>query len=251
MGRRIIYKIPDDGKNKIVDEEWDDIGRLQHWYNSEFRWSTGRIAFRRFVMFENFDEFSENGQPRSEIIRDRMRALRKKGLAPYQIAEILENDQLVTVKWGGYYDGCLASGFTRVADNEWNAYLVCDFLLKASRITRNASIEVEDEGRFLKTRRAVFHHGEVRVRETDLPPESSMVGGSPRVFSVVDSGKYDRHRRLRNSIPEFKWLKADDRRSLLEDWNWLGYDDRYDANGDDHRGTDLNDKVVKVRVQRP
>ncbi len=34
MARRIKYWIEDNGKNFMTDDEWDEIMKLQRWYNS-------------------------------------------------------------------------------------------------------------------------------------------------------------------------------------------------------------------------
>ena len=245
MGRRIIYRIEENGANRLTDEEWDEVDRLQHWYNSEFSWSTGRLAFRRFVLFPNNEDFENLGTPVWDVISKRHQLLRAEGLTELEIISQMEKDRLVVVKWGGYYDNCLASGFTRVADNEWNAYLACDFLLKASTLLPNATINVSDEGKFVKT-------GEVGLRNASVILNRSLLNSdmeaedlfrTRRIFSVVDAEKYNRHPSFRNIIPEFNKLKASERKKLVRNWNWLGYEGNFDAHGDDQRGFDLNAKV--------
>ncbi|MCX6141768.1 MAG: hypothetical protein NTZ35_00970, partial [Ignavibacteriales bacterium] len=147
MGRRIIYRIYDREGNRFTEGEWEEIDRLQHWYNSEFSWSTGRLGVKRYIFFPNAEDFQNVETPIREVIGQRHASLRQQGLSKPEIVSQMEKDNLITVKWGGYYDNCLASGFTRVADNEWNAYLVCDFLLKASTLCPDARISAFDEGK--------------------------------------------------------------------------------------------------------
>lgn len=247
MGRRIIYRIEDRSSNRFTDEEWDEVERLQHWYNSEFAWSTGRLALRPYVVFPNTEDYGNREIPVWDLIAKRHRLLLADGLTEREIVSLMERDKLIIVKWGGYYDNCLASGFTRVADNEWNAYLVCDFLLKASTLIPNATISLADEGKFIKTGLL-----ELRNATAALPGDvycsvnqAEDLCRTRRIFSVVDPEKYERHPSFGNIIPEFSKLKASERKELVRNWNWLGYEGNFEVEGDDRKGFDLN---VKVRL---
>jgi hypothetical protein len=250
MSRRIIYRIDDRKGSIFTESEWEGIDRLQHWYNSEFSWSTGRLAMKRYVVFPNSEDFQNVESPIWEVIGQRHASLRSQGLSGSEIIAQMEKDKLIIVKWGGYYDNCLASGFTRVADNEWNAYLVCDFLLKASTLCPNATISALDEGRFIKTGEAHFRDGSVEIGPDEEMTDKEMqdLCATRRVFSVVDAEKYDRHPAFRNVIPEFNRLKMSERNKLVKNWNWLGYEGNFDANGDDLGGFDLNTKVRSFAV---
>lgn len=245
MGRRIIYRIEDRSSNRFTDEEWDEVERLQHWYNSEFSWSTGRLALRPYVVFPNTEDYGNREIPVWDLIAKRHRLLLADGLTEREIVSLMERDKLIIVKWGGYYDNCLASGFTRVADNEWNAYLVCDFLLKASTLIPNATISLADEGKFIKTGLL-----ELRNATAALPGDvycsvnqAEDLCRTRRIFSVVDPEKYKRHPSFGNIIPEFSKLKASERKKLVRNWNWLGYEGNFEVDGDDRKGFDLNAKV--------
>lgn len=142
MARTIHYKILDDPHNKITDQEWEDVLKLQHWYNSEFIWTAGRLAFKMYAVFSNGEGFDGDEKKMMECITQRQRELRNRGLSENEIILQLASDSLVIAKKGGYMDNCLASGFTKVAGNEFNAYLVCEFLLKASMIAKNAEVSI-------------------------------------------------------------------------------------------------------------
>jgi hypothetical protein len=156
----------------------------------------------------------------------------------------LEVDHLVFVKWGGYYDNCLASGFTRVADNEWNALLVCDFLLKVSTLIPHVVVSIHDEGRFVRTKRLWLRDGVAMLQRkpSELPPQMGELVKRKQFFSIVNPDRYDRHPSLRNSIPNFKDLDDADRRALLKDWNWLGFGNKYET-VERSGGVDLNQKL--------
>jgi hypothetical protein len=250
MGRRIIYRIEEREENTFSESEWNDVLRLQHWYNSEFTWTAGKIAFKRYVLFPNAEDFSDLDVSVWELIARRHQSLQQEGRSDEEIVRQLERDRLVTVKWGGYFDQSLASGFTRVADNEWNAYLVCEFLLKASTILKESTIVVSDEGKFIKTGRLSMRDGVVLLEEDNI---ESVVRGfvdAGHIFSLVNPGKYDKHPAFKNIIPEFNSLKKGERRAVVRNWNWLGYEDGYDVAGDDIDGFDLNSKVRAFRLLR-
>lgn len=150
------------------------------------------------------------------------------------------------MKKGGYSDDCLASGFTRVAGNEFNAYSVCDFLLKASRIAKHASITVHDEGEFIKPKDVIFRNGGVLLQTSDQSKFSyyrAMIENH-HVFAIVDSAKYDHVPQFQTTINDFNSLPLDEKDQILKDWNWLGFENNYDVNGDDIQGFDLNTKVA-------
>ncbi|HEX9614258.1 MAG TPA: hypothetical protein VGA55_02070 [Bacteroidota bacterium] len=244
MSRRIIYKIEDRPEYLVTDEEWDEIKRLQHWYNSEFTWTTGKLSFRRYLMFPNAEEFAGLDMSVWKIIEDRKVKLRGMGMTESEIVAQLELDHLVFVKWGGYYDDCLASGFTRVADNEWNAFLVCDFLLKVSTLIPHVLIDILDEGRFVRTKRLFLRDGVAMLQKkpSELAPQLGELVKRKQFFSIVDPGKFDKHPSFKNSIPNFNDLDDEDKRALLKNWNWLGFGNKYE-NSDDTGGVDLNQKL--------
>ncbi|MGO9481570.1 MAG: hypothetical protein ACLP05_07310 [Candidatus Kryptoniota bacterium] len=242
MARSIFYRIVDDGRNFVSSEEWDAIRGLQHWYNSEFFWTGGKLNLRRFIVFPNYDRV---GNETAKINREFSR-LEKAGYSEEEIVDRLEANGLIIVKRGGYEDGMIGSGFTRVADNEFNAFLVLDFLLKVSRIAATAMLEVYDEGNFVKTHSIRLENGDGTLIEKSVDVEIlEEVKKTHRVFAVVNPDKYDGHSEFTNSVNNFNELQADERARVVENWNWLGYESKtnFDFNGDDFFGFDLNQKL--------
>ncbi len=245
MARRIFYRVWDDGNNFISSEEWDAIRSLQNWYNSEFFWTGGRINLRRFVVFPNYDSVGND----TAKIREQFSELDKAGYSEEEIVNELEKKGLIVVKRGGYEDGMIASGFTRVADNEFNSFLVLDFLLKVSRIALTATLEVLDEGNFVKTHTIRLINGDAVVKESEVSAEVlNEVKASRRIFAVVNPDKYDGHAEFSNRVIEFNELQPYERVKVVEDWNWLGYESKvnFDFNGDDFFGFDLNQKLCHL-----
>lgn len=245
MARKLYYKLPDNGVNVLRPAEWEEITKLEHWYNSEFMWTGGKLAFKMYAVFPNFDHPFVSEDELWNHITARRKELRDSGRNEQEIIQTLEYENLIIAKKGGYFDGCLASGFTRVAANEWNAYLVCEFLLRASRIARDASFFISDEGQFIKAKQIIFRNGTVIIPihdEMRIAYYNAMVSNR-HVFSVVDAAKYDQFPSFKNTINDFNDLDIDQRRSIVRDWRWLGFEDDYDINGDDIQGYDLNKKV--------
>lgn len=253
MARRLYYKIIDDGKNFISDLQWDEILRLQHWYNSEFVWTAGRLSFKMYAVFPNIDSMTTNEDDLWAQIRGRHCSLRSEGISENEIIRNLEAEGLVIAKKGGYFDGCLASGFTRVAGNEFNAYLVCEFLLKASIAAPGVIIVVCDEGEFIKPRNIRIQQGKIILSQPEKSKLSyyQLMVANRHVFAIVDTAKYDHFPKYETTIADFNDLPADEQHIILKDWNWLGFENNYDINGDDIQGFDLNRKVVSFEINPP
>lgn len=244
MSRRIVYKIRDLPEYHVTEEEWDEIKRLQHWYNSEFTWSTGKLAFKRYIAFPNGDEFAGLDTPIWQLIGDRKARLQSQGMSEYAIIEQLERDRLIVVKWGGYFDDCLASGFTRVADNEWNAFLVCDFLLKVSTLVPHVLIEINDEGRFVRTRKIWLRDAVAMLPRTmDLPETETAFVKKKQFFAFVDPREYEKHPVFKNSVPGFNALESEERKAVVRNWNWLGFGNAADTGDFEPGMVNLNVKV--------
>lgn len=242
MARRLFYRVFDNGDNFISGEEWEEIHTLQDWYNIEFFWTGGKLDFRRFVVFPN----SELAGVTPAKVRREFSIMKEAGLSEEEIIARLESRKLIIVKRGGYEDGMIGSGFTRVADNEFNAFLVVDFLFKVSRIAPTASIEVFDEGDFVKTHSVSLNNGDCFVTINQVPTEIlEDVRTSRKVFAIVNPNKYDGHPDLTNYVGEFNELVPAEKAKVVANWNWLGHESKvdYDYNGDDFCGYDLNQKL--------
>ncbi len=249
MARRIFYRVTDDGKNFISGEEWEEIHSLERWYNLEFFWTGGKLNFKRFIIFPNYELVGAA----SNKVREEFSKLERTGLSEEEIVDKLESRGLIIVKRGGYEDGMIGSGFTRVADNEFNAFLVLDFLVKVSRIAPTAVVEVFDEGNFVKTHSIHLKSGGALVLQEHASPELvDEVRARRRVFAIVNPDKYNGHPEFSNRVNDFNELLPDERAKVLEDWNWLGHESKanFDFNGDDFFGFDLNQKLSFLHVGR-
>jgi hypothetical protein len=251
MGRKLYYRVEDAPSNTISDEEWDRTLRLQKWYNSEFIWSCGRLAFKMFSVFPNWEYLSIDSEAYWDTVRKRTKELRRTLSSENEVTRTLESEKLIVVKKGGYFDGSIASGFTKVAGNEFNAFLVCEFILKASMIAPKAEFILRDEGKFVKCREVRLREGKVKIRTKDprALERARELLETRRVFSIVNPSKYDQFPKFKTVVAGFNDLEEDDRRTIVRDWNWLGFTGSYDRDGDDLEGYDLNQKVRAFEVE--
>lgn len=250
MPRALRYFIPEITDNGISNEEWKEIAQMQHWYNSEFIWSCDRLALKRFILFANYDRLPEMPY-RTAKFHFRKRFLAKKIELRDEIAAVraMEEEGLFSVRWGGVRDNSIASGVTRVADNEFNAYLTCEFLLKCSTIARAATFHVEDEGGFILPGRAMFRDGSVLIAKDDLYPEGIDVPlDVPQVFSVVNPAKYDDHPRFEQSVEDFEDLDDEEIHAATQTFGVLGFAPNYDSAWGDNEGLNLQLRARRVEL---
>jgi len=250
MPRALRYYIEDSESNRIEDAEWKEIARLQHWYNSEFIWSCDKIGLKRFIIFPNYDKIPDMPYHTAKY-HFRKRLLQKKIELQDEVGAVraMEAEGLFHVRWGGVRDGSIASGITHVADNEFNAYLLCEFLLKCSVIATNASFMVEDEGRFILTKRAGFRNGEILLFREDIYDEKEEIPlDLPQVFSVVNPDKYNEHPRFSQSVEDFDDLDDEQILETVHNYGTLGFAQNYETAWGDGEGLNLQQRARKLSV---
>ena len=250
MPRALRYYIEDSADNTIPNTAWPEIVRLQHWYNSEFIWSCDKIGLKRYMLFPNYDRIPDMPYHTAKY-HFRKRLLQKKIELQDEIGAVraMEEEGLFTVRWGGVRDDSIASGITHVADNEFNAYLLCEFLLKCSTIASEATFVAEDEGRFILTRRAAFRNGEIQIRREDVyPREESIPLDVPQVFSVVNASKYDDHPRFAQNVEDFDDMDEETITETVHEYGVLGFAQNYETAWGDAEGLNLQLRARKVVV---
>jgi len=249
MPRALRYYVDDSAGNTLTNSAWSAIARLQHWYNSEFIWSCDRIGLKRYILFPNYEQIPDMPYHTAKY-HFRKRLLAKKIELQDEVAavRVMEEEGLFTVRWGGARDNSIASGITHVADNEFNAYLLCEFLLKCSTIATDASFTVEDEGRFVVCRRVAFRNGEVLAWKSDVSPDQEVSLDIPQLFAVVDAARYDNHPRFTQSIEDFDDLDEETRIESTSDYRALGFANNFDTAWGDGGGLNLQARARKVSI---
>lgn len=249
MPRALRYFVENTPDNVITNGEWAEIAHLQHWYNSEFIWTCDRIGLKRYILFPNYESMPEMPYNTARYhFRRRLLARKIELKNEVDAVKAMEDEGLFHVRWGGIRDDSLASGITHVADNEFNAYLLGEYLLKSSTIARNATFVVEDEGRFVLCGRVAFRDGEVRVRGRDLYPDGNIPLDIPQLFSVVDPSRYDDHAYFTQSVEDFDELDNEARVESTSKFRTLGFADNYDTAWGDAEGLNLQMRARKVEL---
>lgn len=250
MPRALRYFVDDAADNSISNDEWKQIAQLQHWYNSEFIWSCDRLSIKRFIIFANYEAIPDMPY-RTAKYHFRKRFLARKIELQDEIAAVkaMEDEGLFSVRWGGVRDNSIASGITRIADNEFNAYLLCEFLLKSSTIARGATFHVEDEGRFVLPGRAMFRDGVIMVLRDDLYPNGGDIPlDIPQIFAVVNPAKYDEHPSFEQSVEDFDDLDDEAINAKSQEFGVLGFAPNYDSAWGDNEGLNLQQRARKVEL---
>lgn len=252
MPRALRYYVPDTGSDLLPNAIWKEVARLQHWYNSEFIWSCDRIGLKRYILFPNYDHIPDMPYHIARY-HFRKRLLAKKIELQDELAAVraIEEEGLFTVRWGGVRDDSVASGITHVADNEFNAYLLCEFLLKCSTLSPEAEFYVEDEGRFILTKKAMFKNGEVIVKPEDAWPNLGnrpVPIEPPQVFAVVNPAKYDEHPNFTQTIDDFEDLDEEAQIAQVRGYGQLGFTNNYETAWGDNDGLNLQQRVRKIVV---
>ena len=252
MPRALRYYVPETGQDLLPNSVWKEISRLQHWYNSEFIWSCDRIGLKRYILFPNYDHIPEMPYHVARYhFRKRLLAKKIELQDELAAARAMEEEGLFTVRWGGVRDSSVASGITHVADNEFNAYLLCEFLLKCSTLAPEAEFRIEDEGRFILTRNAAFRNGEVIVAPGDAWPtlgDRPIPLDPPQVFAVVNPSKYDQHPGFTQTVDDFDDLDEETQIAEVRGFGHLGFTNNYETAWGDNDGLNLQQRVRKIVV---
>ncbi len=248
MPRALRYYIADNPDNAITNEQWAQIARVQHWYNSEFIWSCDRIGLKRYILFPNYAKLPEMPYATARF-HFRKRLLAKKIELQDEIAAVQQmvDEGYFDVRWGGVRDESIASGISHVADNEFNAYMVCEFLLRCSTIATDATFEVEDEGRFVLPGHAMFRNGAVLVHRQRLYKDAVELD-PPQVFAVVNASKYDEHPPFNQQIEDFGELSEEEVAEEVSRAGTLGFSENFDSAWGDAEGLNLQNRARKVVV---
>jgi hypothetical protein len=250
MARRLHCYVAGNQENTITDTEWEQIRKLQHWYSSEFIWTAGKPALKMFAVFPNLDHPLADDNLLMDYISDRWNALSGTGLTENEILRKMRDEKLILLKEGGYHDGCLISGSVRVANNEWNAYLFTELILKASLLAPAAEFELHDEGEFIRWRPVYLKNGAVllRLRSQQQYSRVKRIVEQNNLFAHINSHEYDNHPDYRTLVTGFPKMEREERQDVLKNWNWHGYNSIMQNDGNDTPMYDLTTKVKEIHL---
>lgn len=165
MGRTIHYEIT----GAIADDQWDGIDKLQDGYNQKYRWSCECLSLTRIPFWyprwpnqfkdSKFDK-GITANKAWEIINRQLDGLSGVTLEK-KVFELV--DEKILVLGERSKKDITASGFTKVADNEWNAQLVIAFLTETSKIAKNFPVKIYDEGDYILCHYIIIRNGVVSL----------------------------------------------------------------------------------------
>lgn len=251
MARRLHCFVRRNEENVITDTEWEEIRKLQHWYSSEFIWTAGKPGMKMYAVFPNLDHPLADNDLLMEFISERWKQLRNEGLPENVILRTMRDEKLILLKEGGYHDGCLLSGSVRVANNEWNAYLFTEFIVKSSLLAKQATFEVHDEGEFIRWRPIYVKDGCVYlyVRSQQQFRRAEVIVKNNTLFAKIDPREYDDHPSYQTQIAGFRKMERDKKMNVLKNWNWHGYESEVHEFTNEEQMYDLNQKIREFSVR--
>lgn len=161
MGRTLHYEVV----GRISDDEWDLIDDLQDTYNIKHRWTCEHLGLTRIpYWYPRWPNWFKDSKLEKGITSDRaweIVSFHLDGLKGVKlerkVLELVESGILVLGE--AHKQGIAASGLTKVADNEWNAKLIADFLIEASRIAPGTKFKLFDEGDYILCRYVFIEKG--------------------------------------------------------------------------------------------
>jgi hypothetical protein len=163
MGRTIHYLVEDDGKNHVIDEEWQKIEALQKKFDTDYIWTCENLCLERFNIQPNWPAWDKTGLGVEQVWERIQIELNK----PEGMQKLLDHG-LIEVSKGGYRGSSyLMSGFTKVRDDEFNASLVVSFLKEASLLAPGIRIKVHDEGDYLACP-VIIENGEMEPDKLEI-----------------------------------------------------------------------------------
>lgn len=249
MPRALRYHIEDAHNGAIDKDAWKDIMRLQHWYNSEFFWSCDKISLKRYLLFPNYERMPDMPY-RVAKFHFRKRLVQKRIELGDEIAAVraMVEEGFFHVRWGGVRDNAFASGISHVAGNEFNALLLCEFLLKCSYMVPDTTLVVEDEGHFIRCKRVSFLNGQILVAKEDLAGAEPLdTVDAIQVFTVVNPEKYDDYPPFVERIDDLSELDMTED-NISDKFGSFGFDASFETQWGDGDGVNLQQRAKAVVV---
>ncbi len=155
MGRTLFYKLHRNPAIKVTDGDWERIDKLTTCFRTKFRWSCETVGFYTLDFHPRWREwFPDSRLPSDqkgwEFVNAAYEELKQKGLSRLKIIRRLHRQKLIDYDGANGLDLQSALGSTKVAGNEYNAFLVAVWLAEVSKLLPHHKFELRDEGRFLK-----------------------------------------------------------------------------------------------------
>jgi hypothetical protein len=148
MGRTISYFVPK--TTPVSSQDFEEINRVQQEYNQRFTWECERLSLEQVSWWPLWANRNPNSALPLHLAAGEVYTLIQKKLDLGESLHTLAKKKYVKLQSGGYLGGKFsASGFTKIGDNEWEAYLVLRFLTWVSQRYPHLLLHVRDEGDFI------------------------------------------------------------------------------------------------------
>lgn len=165
MGRTLHYAVI----GKISDDQWDRIDALQDSYNDKNSWTCEHLSLTRIpYWYPRWPRwFADSKLGKTVSVADAWQMIQKEladlaGVKLEQkVMELVDRKLLALGDPFGKDIG--ARGFTKVADNEWNARLVVEFLIEASKMVPQVKINIYDEGDYILCKYIFVENGVITL----------------------------------------------------------------------------------------
>ncbi|MBI5806265.1 hypothetical protein HZA73_09485 [candidate division TA06 bacterium] len=225
MGRTIHYEIT----GAISDDQWDKIDALQDRYNIDHRWTCECLSLTRIPFWYPRwpNQFKDSKLDKGITANEAWKIINRQldGLSGVALEKKVFDlvDEKILVLGDRSKKDITASGFTKVADNEWNAQLVIDFLTETSKIAKDSVVKIYDEGDYSLCHYVIIRNGVVsldheRIRnylaglkerqkdsgmedyfkeEINTMRENLVLSGKGIFFAKVDPREYQDHPQFR------------------------------------------------------
>ncbi|OGJ85799.1 MAG: hypothetical protein A2268_00910 [Candidatus Raymondbacteria bacterium RifOxyA12_full_50_37] len=157
MGRTLHYTLLRNDAFPITEKDWDRIIAATEAFNTKFTWTCERVGFHNVDYYPRWPSRFKNSRlpvdgDAWEYINARYKRLEKRNLNHLQIVRRMLSEKFIAIHGDNpdKIDLQQANGFTKVAGNEWNAFLTVAWIVTVSTMLPNHEIELNDEGHFLK-----------------------------------------------------------------------------------------------------
>jgi hypothetical protein len=160
MARTLFYFLSADAPEGIVPAQWQSIAALRDFYNHEFFLGRSRIQLDPLEYQPRWPEIYPDsllGTNDTELGWRLVQNALRQGM---NIDELVRQ-KLVVIKRNPAHHYL---GMTHTRDSHWEAFLACEFLLKASLISPALKIEVFDDSDFIPCGHIIIRRGGVEAQ---------------------------------------------------------------------------------------
>jgi hypothetical protein len=160
MARTLFYFISSAAPEGMTACHWQTIEALRDFYNREFYLDRRRIQLAPVEYMPRWPEIYPDSLLGTNDYELGWRLIQEQ-LHSGRSLEVMEREKLIVTKQNPEN---MYLGITQTRNNHWDAFLVCEFLLKVSYLSPDLSIEVFDESDFIPSGHLIIRNGEAEAQ---------------------------------------------------------------------------------------